>query len=87
VGPAHRAQTPEGQLRAWAEANYTRIPLREKDSGTKLEALFGAYTSSIPPVHAALLGKILFAKMLVSIYAGVGPHRGSDGSKGIFLLR
>jgi hypothetical protein len=83
--PMHRDD--KERLRAWVEANFARIPLREKDSGTKLEALFGAYTSAAPPVHSTLLGKILFAKMLVSIYAGVGPHRGSDGSRGIFLLR
>ncbi len=31
------AQTPEGKLRAWVEENYTHVPLREKDKGTKLE--------------------------------------------------
>jgi hypothetical protein len=41
------AQTPEGRLRAWVESNYTHVPLREKDTGTKLvAALFGAYTTS-----------------------------------------
>ncbi len=33
------------------------VPLREKDSGTKLEALYTAYTSAQPPVHAKLLEK------------------------------
>jgi hypothetical protein len=81
------AQTPEGKLRAWVEEHYSHVPLREKDSGTKLEVLHTAYASAIPPVHAKILGKILFAKLLDSAYPGVGPHRGSDGSKGIFLLR
>jgi hypothetical protein len=40
--------SPEERLRAWVDANYTRIPLREKDSGTKLEALHGAYIASAP---------------------------------------
>ncbi len=38
------AQTPEGKLRAWVEENYTHVPLREKDTGTKLDALYAAYT-------------------------------------------
>jgi hypothetical protein len=80
------AQKPEGKLRAWVEGNYAQVPLREKDNGTKLEVLYGAYASAAPPVHAKVLGKILFANMLVSIFPGVGAHRGSDGSKGIFLL-
>ena len=54
------AQTPEGKLRAWVEEHYSHVPLREKDSGTKLEALYTAYTSCAPPVHAKILGKILF---------------------------
>ena len=66
---------PEGELRAWVEANYTRIPLREKDSGTKLEALYASYFSATPPVHAKILGRSKFAAMLGSVYPGVGPHR------------
>ena len=38
------AQTPEGKLRAWVEEHYSHVPLREKDTGTKLEALY-AYVS------------------------------------------
>jgi len=74
------AQTPEGKVRAWVDANYTLVPLKEKDSGTKLDALFGAYTTASPPVHAKPLGKILFTKMLNAVCAGVGPHRNSTGS-------
>jgi hypothetical protein len=82
------AQTPEGRLRAWVEANYTHVPLREKSSGTKLEALFGAYTSANPPVHQKPLGKIKFAQMLSAVYPGIGPHRNSDNTvSGLFLLR
>ena len=81
------AQTPEGRLRSWVEANYTHIPLREKDTGTKLEALFGAYASAAPPVHVKQLGKILFGKMLNAVYAGIGPHKNSTGSAQVYLLR
>jgi hypothetical protein len=34
---AAAAQTPEGKLRAWVEEHYSHVPLREKDTGTKLE--------------------------------------------------
>jgi len=82
------SQTPEGRLRAWVEANYTHVPLREKSSGTKLEALFCAYTSANPPVHQKALGKIKFAQMLSAVYPGIGPHRNSDNTvSGLFLLR
>ena len=53
------------------------MPLREKDSGTKLEALFGAYTAAQPPVHPKLLGKILFGKMLNAVFPNIGPHKNS----------
>ena len=81
------AQTPEGKLRAWVDANYTLVPLKEKDSGSKLDALFGAYTAASPPVHAKPLGKILFAKMLSAAYAGIGPHRTTAGTAQVYLLR
>jgi hypothetical protein len=81
------AQTPEGKLREWICANYTQVPLKEKDTGTKLEALYSAYTAMAPPVHARVLGKILFAKLLEAVYPGIGPHRGAGGAKGIFLLK
>lgn len=81
-------ETHEAKLRAWVERNYAHLPLCDKDSGTKLEAIFGAYKSSTPPVHTPLLGKINFAKMLVSIYAGVGPHKNKASTeRGIYLLR
>ena len=82
------AQTPEGRLRSWVESNYTHVPLREKDTGTKLEALFGAYTSASPPVHQKPLGRNKFAAMLSSVYAGIGPHKNSASTvNGLFLLR
>jgi len=55
--------SPEERLRVWVDANYTRILLREKDSGTMLEAIYAAYTTSAPHVHARFLGEILFGKM------------------------
>jgi hypothetical protein len=45
-------QTPESKLRAWVDARYTRVPLREKDTGTKLTVLYAAYTLAAPQVHA-----------------------------------
>ncbi len=78
---------PVTQLRAWVDEHYTRISLREKDTGTKLEALYAAYAAATPPVHAKLLGRNKFAKMLERMYVGVGPHRGSDGCKGLYLLQ
>ena len=82
------AQTPEGKLRAWVEEHYTHVPLREKDSGTKLEVLFASYFSAAPPVHQKVLGRNNFAKMLISIYPGVGPHKNCACTvSGLFLLR
>jgi hypothetical protein len=82
------AQTPEGKLRAWVEEHYTHVPLREKDMGTKLEALFAAYTSATPPVHQKPLGRNKFAHMLSSVYAGIGPHRNTEGTnRGLYLVR
>jgi hypothetical protein len=82
------AQTPEGRLRAWVESNYTHVPLREKDTGTKLEALFGAYATANPPVHQKLLGKTTFGKMLGAVYPGIGPHKnGANTVNGLYLLR
>ena len=82
------AQTPEGKLRAWVEEHYSHVPLREKDSGTKLEALYAAYTSASPPIHAKMLGKILFAKMLNAVYPNIGPHKNTNHTaNGLYLLR
>ena len=81
------AVTAEERLRAWVDSKYTRIPLREKDTGSKLEALHTAYASAAPPVHQSCLGKTTFGRMLCSVYPGVGPHRGSAGETGLFLLR
>jgi hypothetical protein len=82
------AQTPEGKLRAWVEEHYTHVPLREKDTGTKLEALYATYASCAPPVHAKVLGKILFAKLLNSVYPNIGPHKNTNHTaNGIYLLR
>jgi hypothetical protein len=71
---AYRACRPTGP-RAVHQSNYTHIPLRAKDTGTKLERLFASYTSAAPPVHQRQLGKILFCKMLQGIYPGIGPHK------------
>jgi hypothetical protein len=82
------AQTPEGKLRAWVEEHYTHVPLREKDSGTKLEALYAAYTTAVPPVHTKLLGRNTFAKMLNAVYTHIGPHRNTTNTtSSLYLLR
>jgi hypothetical protein len=82
------AQTPEGRLRSWVESNYTHVPLREKDTGTKLEALYTAYTSANPPVHQKLLGKTTLGKLLGTVYPGIGPHKnGACTVSGLYLLR
>ena len=82
------AQTPEGKLRAWVEEHYTHVPLREKDSGTRLDAIYAAYTTAQPPVHAKVLGKILFGKMLNTVFPNIGPHRNSANTVcSIYLLR
>jgi hypothetical protein len=82
------AQTPDGKLRTWVEENYTHVPLREKDTGTKLDVLYTAYSISVPPVHSKLLGKIIFAKMLNVLYANIGPYKNAASTVGgIYLLR
>jgi hypothetical protein len=82
------AQTPEGKLRAWVESNYTPVPLKEKDSGTKLEALYAEYLAAAPPVHAKPLGRNTFAKLLSSVYPNVGPHKNLNHTvSGLYLLR
>jgi hypothetical protein len=76
------------KLRAWVEEQYTRVPLREKDSGTKLEALYSAYATASPPVHARLLGKTTFGKMLNAVYPHVGPYKNRARTvSGLYLLR
>jgi hypothetical protein len=82
------AQTPEGKLREWVEEHYTHVPLKEKDTGTKLEAIYAAYVATAPPVHTKALGRNTFAKLLSSIYPNVGPHKNSNHTvSGLFLLR
>jgi hypothetical protein len=82
------AQTPEGKLRAWVEEHYTHVPLREKDSGTKLETIYAAYTTAVPPVHAKMMGRNNFAKVLGATYHGIGPHKSTKGTVGgLYLLR
>jgi hypothetical protein len=81
------AQTPEGRLRAWVESNYDHVQLREKDTGTKLETLYSAYTQASPPVHVKLIGKTTFGKMLNAIYPNIGPHKNTLSSCFLYLLR
>ncbi len=72
----------------WVEESYAHVPLREKDTGTKLEVLYAAYTLAVPPVHAKLMGKILFGKMLNAVFPNVGPHKNSaHTATGICPLR
>ena len=85
-GPSGAAYEPT--LRNWIESNYTHIPLREKDTGTKLETLFGAYASANPPVHLRLLGRNKFAAMLNSIFPNIGPYRNTTNTvTSLYLLR
>lgn len=82
------SQTPEGKLREWVDENYTQVPLKEKDTGTKLEVLYAAYVAAAPPVHAKALGRNTFAKLLGSIYPNVGPYKNSNHTvSGLVLLR
>ena len=62
------AQTPEGRLHEWVDANYTRVA--DKANGTKLEDLYTAYTAMAPPVHTKVLGKILFSLRCSSLGRG-----------------
>lgn len=85
-----RRETPtsEGELREWVEEHYAHVPLREKDTGTKLEALYAAYVSTAPPVHAKILGRNTFGKMLNAVYTNIGPHKnGAATISGLYLLR
>ena len=85
---ARVAVAAEEKLRTWVESNYTKVPLKEKDTGTKLNALFSAYASATPPVHQKLLGKTTFGKMLGAVYPGIGPHKnGANTVNGLYLLR
>ena len=95
VQPAHGAArvaggsaSAEQQLRMWVESNYTHIPLRAKDAGTKLERLFAAYISAVPPVHQKQLGRNKFSQMLSAAYPGIGPHKNLNHTvSGLYLLR
>jgi hypothetical protein len=79
------AQTADGKLRAWVEGHLERVPLDEKDRGSKLEELHGEYLRA--GVHARLLGKTTFKNMLVELYPDVGPHRNTPGTANLYLLR
>jgi hypothetical protein len=81
-------QTPGGKLREWVEENYTHVPLRDKDTGLKLDVLYTAYTTCVPPVHPKFLGKTTFGKMLNEVYPGIGPHKNVQSTvSGIYLMR
>ena len=74
--------------RAWVDARYARVPLREKDAGTKLEVLYAAYAMCAPAVHAKVLGRNTFAKMLNAVFPNVGPHRNKESTvTSMYLLR
>ena len=85
--PNIAVSTPETKLREWVEANYTRISRSEKDTGTKLEALYSAYASAAPPVHARLLGRKKFARMLSAVFPNIGPHKNTTSTALVYLLR
>jgi len=79
---------PDEKLRAWVDSRYTHITLREKDTGTKLEALYAAYTACMPPVHMRILGRNKFAAMLNKVYPSIGPHRNTKNTiTSIYLVR
>ncbi len=80
--------SPRAQLRTWVDAHYTRIPLRAKNTGTKLMDLYAAYAAAQPPVHAKMLGKTTFGKMLNAVFPNIGPHtNGIHTVSGIYLLK
>ena len=82
------AQAAASRLRSWVESKYTHITHREKDTGTKLEALFSAYAAARPPVHQKPLGRNKFAQMLSAVYPGIGPHKNTTSTvNGLYLLR
>jgi hypothetical protein len=83
------SRSPRRQkLRATVEEHYVHVPLREKDTGMKLEALYAAYTTATPAVHARVLGRSTLAKMLNSVYPSIGPHRSTTNTtSGMYLLR
>ena len=46
------------------------------------------YTTSVPPIHHRILGKILFGKMLSAVYPNIGPHKNMNHTaSGLYLLR
>ncbi len=48
----------------------------------------GPLAACAPPVHAKVLGRNTFAKMLGAAYPNVGPHRNSANTvSGLYLLR
>lgn len=86
--PLSEVVAPEGKLRAWVEEHYVHVPLREKGTGTKLEALYASYFSTAPPVHTKPLGRNKFAAMLNAVYQNIGPHRNKESTvTSLYLLR
>lgn len=87
-GAGRPGASSEDRLRAWVESKYTHMELRDKDRGTKLEALHSAYMRACPPVHTRQLGKNTFARLLSTVYPGIGPHKnGACTVSGLYLLR
>ena len=92
-GPGHSPRLAvswdeKDRLRSWVESNYTHLTLREKDSGTKLDVLYSAYTAASPPVHQKSLGRNKFAQLLSAVYPGIGPHKNTSSTvSGLYLLR
>ena len=83
-----QCNVPVAQLRAWVDNHYTRIAFRAKDTGTKLDALYTAYTTAVPPVHDRMLGRNKFAQQLNSAYPNIGPHMTSLPDRArVYLLR
>jgi hypothetical protein len=72
---------------SFSSSVYAHVPLREKNTGTKLEALYAAYAAASPPVHAKVLGRNTFAKMLNEVYPNIGPHRNTSNKWCGYFLR
>jgi hypothetical protein len=96
VAPEAAASTARGEgsllhrakLRAWVEARYAHVPLRDKDAGTRLAVLYAAYAACVPPVHAKPLGRSAFARALNALFPDVGPHTNTANTVGgLYLLR
>ena len=68
------------KLMAWVDARYTRVPLREKDTGTKLEALrdFRRRNCVLPPGAQHIEGSLMHQ---AAALLGGSRHWGDEGAE------